>query len=149
MEATLSKQLARDHASGDFGRALEGYSEIAKQLEDALLSKCQQLNAANSLIRTYREEFDKLEKQILALQAALAAKDVELKRFLDSHEECTDFDGFTAQIVSLDDYHEAQEALDIKPGDAEVRKLVAKHVRKAYEYRMTYASQIEDGSAPL
>ncbi len=34
-----------------------------------------------------------------------------LKKFIDSHEECTDFDGFTAQIVSMDDYHEAQETI--------------------------------------
>ena len=108
-----------------------------------------QLDAANSLIRTYREEWKVLKRQAVELQAALAAKDEAMKKFLDSHEECTDFDGFTAQIVSLDDYHEAQEALAIKPGDAELRKLVAKHVRKAYEYRMAYASQIEDGSAPL
>ena len=35
-----------------------------------------------------------------------------LSLFLDSHEECTDFDGFTAQIVSMDDYHSAQESLE-------------------------------------
>ena len=34
------------------------------------------------------------------------------QKFVDSHEECLDFDGFTAQIVSLDDYHEAQEIID-------------------------------------
>ena len=34
-----------------------------------------------------------------------------LKRFMDSHEECTDFDGFIAQIVSMADYHQAQEAI--------------------------------------
>ena len=35
-----------------------------------------------------------------------------LERFMDSHEECTDFDGFTAQIVSMADYHQAQEAIE-------------------------------------
>lgn len=34
-----------------------------------------------------------------------------LERFMDSHEECTDFDGFAAQIVSMADYHQAQEAI--------------------------------------
>ncbi len=29
----LSEQLARDHASGDFGKALEGYAEAAAELE--------------------------------------------------------------------------------------------------------------------
>jgi len=30
----LSEQLKRDHESGDFGKALEGYSDRAKVLED-------------------------------------------------------------------------------------------------------------------
>lgn len=30
----LSEQLLQDHNCGDFGRALEGYSERAKKLED-------------------------------------------------------------------------------------------------------------------
>lgn len=34
-----------------------------------------------------------------------------LERFMDSHEECTDFDGFTAQIVSMADYHKLMEAV--------------------------------------
>ena len=52
------------------------------------------------------------------LRAELSAQAEQIKvareawnRFMDSHEECTDFDGFTAQIVSMDDYYEAQEAL--------------------------------------
>lgn len=35
-----------------------------------------------------------------------------LEKFMASHEGCADFDGFTAQIVSMDDYHEAQEVID-------------------------------------
>lgn len=34
----LSEQLQTDHNSGDFGEALEGYADKAKQLEDALQS---------------------------------------------------------------------------------------------------------------
>lgn len=30
----LSEQLKRDHASGDFGKALEGYAERAAELEE-------------------------------------------------------------------------------------------------------------------
>ena len=41
----------------------------------------------------------------------------ELQRFMDSHEECTDFDGFTAQIVSMADYHQAQEAIARAKGE--------------------------------
>lgn len=40
-----------------------------------------------------------------------------LEKFNDAHEECTDFDGFTAQIVSMDDYHEAQEAIASVKGE--------------------------------
>ena len=32
----LSKQLQEDHDCGDFGKALEGYSERARELEDKL-----------------------------------------------------------------------------------------------------------------
>lgn len=41
-----------------------------------------------------------------------------LERFMDSHEECTDFDGFAAQIVSMADYHQAQEAIESVKGGA-------------------------------
>ena len=49
----------------------------------------------------YLEEITKQRDELLAA----------LERFMDSHEECTDFDGFTAQIVSMADYHQAQEAI--------------------------------------
>lgn len=53
----------------------------------------------------YKDEYvEALEKQRDELLVAL-------ERFIDSHEECTDFDGFTAQIVSMDDCHEAQDAI--------------------------------------
>ena len=35
----LSEQLKQDHESGDFGKALEGYSERAALMEDALIGK--------------------------------------------------------------------------------------------------------------
>ena len=38
----LSDDLQQCHVSGDFGKALEGYAERAKQLEDALeIAYCQ------------------------------------------------------------------------------------------------------------
>ncbi|MEN6630012.1 MAG: hypothetical protein ABFC42_10230 [Sulfuricella sp.] len=58
-----------------------------------------------------QQAIDDLTKQRDELAAAL-------EKFIDSHEECTDFDGFTAQIVSMDDYHEAQEVLDSVKGGA-------------------------------
>ncbi len=35
----LSEQLKQDHECGDFGKALEGYSEKAKEIED-LIEMC-------------------------------------------------------------------------------------------------------------
>ena len=54
--------------------------------------------------------FYEIKKQRDELLAAL-------ERFMDSHEECTDFDGFTAQIVSMADYHQAQEAITRAKGE--------------------------------
>ena len=51
-----------------------------------------------------QNEIHLLKKQRDELLAAF-------ERFMDSHEECTDFDGFTAQIVSMADYHQAQESI--------------------------------------
>jgi len=39
----LSEQLQQDHDCGDFGKALEGYAEQAKRLEDLLLLCCKDL----------------------------------------------------------------------------------------------------------
>ncbi len=39
----LSEDLKQCDASGDFGKALEGYAERAKQLEDLLLLCCKDL----------------------------------------------------------------------------------------------------------
>ena len=55
----------------------------------------------------YLEEITKQRDELLAA----------LERFMDSHEECTDFDGFTAQIVSMADYHQAQEAIASVKGE--------------------------------
>ena len=55
------------------------------------------------------------ETELLAANAALELEVARLRNaletFIAEHEECTDFDGFTAQIVSMDDYHQAQEAI--------------------------------------
>jgi len=37
----LSEQLKQDNDCGDFGKALEGYSERAARLEDALEKMCE------------------------------------------------------------------------------------------------------------
>lgn len=67
-------------------------------------------------VREIRELRDQLAAQALTIKTMREA----LEKFIDSHEECTDFDGFTAQIVSMDDYHEAQEAISLPDNSTEV-----------------------------
>ena len=67
-----------------------------------------------------------LEAEVMRLRGALA-------KLLDSHEECTDFDGFTAQIVSMDDYHEAQEALSTPFTPTALNELIEKVERMTIE----------------
>ena len=57
------------------------------------------------------KEIETLRQQLAASQAREVRLIEAFVRFIDAHEECTDFDGFTSQIVSMDDYHEADEAL--------------------------------------
>lgn len=64
------------------------------------------------------KQLDELQKQLTDARNALLREGMQrdellaaLERFMDSHEECTDFDGFAAQIVSMADYHQAQEAI--------------------------------------
>lgn len=59
---------------------------------------------------------DQLAAQALRIKTMRAV----LENFIDSHEECTDLDGFTAQIVSMDDYHEAQEPLSLPDNSTEI-----------------------------
>ena len=67
-------------------------------------------------VREIRELRDQLAAQALTIKTMREA----LEKFIDSHEECTDFDGFTAQVVSMDDYHKAQEAISIPDNSTEV-----------------------------
>ena len=57
-----------------------------------------------------QNEIHLLKKQRDELLAAL-------ERFMDSHEECTDFGGFTARIVSMGDYHKLMEAVARAKGE--------------------------------
>lgn len=49
----------------------------------------------------------------------------DLREFIDEHEECSDEDGWTASMCSLDALHNAGEALDRTPDESfgEVQKL--------------------------
>ena len=68
------------------------------------------------------KEIETLHQQLAASQAREKQRDELLsafQKFVDSHEECFDFDGFTAQIVTQDDYHEACEAIDAARKDTQ------------------------------
>ena len=70
---------------------------FARAIESAVVEKLQHT--------TLLKEVESLRKERDELLAAL-------EKFMDAHEECTDFDGFTAQIVSMDNYHEAQNVAE-------------------------------------
>ena len=86
----------RDKADGRNSAGWDAYEDLRK--------------ASDEIVLNLRQRVQELEKQRDELLAAL-------ERFTDSHEECTDFDGFTAQIVSMADYHQAQEAIARAKGE--------------------------------
>ena len=86
----------RDKADGRDSAGWDAYEDLRK--------------ASDEMVLNLRQRVQELEKQRDELSAAL-------ERFMDSHEECTDFDGFTAQIVSMADYHQAQEAIESVKGE--------------------------------
>lgn len=73
-----------------------------------------------------QDENAKLSKQLAAEQAKNVEMRKEFQSFIDSHEECEDFDGFTAQIVSMDDYHSATGSLEATPSDTSVLEAIVK-----------------------
>lgn len=73
----------------------------------------------DDLIREAQVQIEFLDKQLAARDLQIKTLIDTLQTFVDSHEECTDFDGFTAQIVCMDEYHKAQEVIDsVKVGAA-------------------------------
>ena len=82
------------------------WANVAAKVGNQCSSPVGAVFAVNALCDAY-EDIAKQRDELLA----------ELQRFMDSHEECTDFDGFTAQIVSMADYHQAQEAIASVKGE--------------------------------
>ena len=86
----------------------EIYGEANARRITACVNACAGISTENlednvpikELARRYNETLKQRDELLAALE-----------RFMDSHEECTDFDGFAAQIVSMADYHQAQEAI--------------------------------------
>ena len=95
--------------------------ELLEQVERSNITEKNMEGRLNKLIVQNAATKDRLDEhrdgRLSALEKlAVAEKQRDellaaFERFMDSHEECTDFDGFTAQIVSMDDYHQAQEAI--------------------------------------
>lgn len=84
---------------------------IVQALDDQFEDVARQRDAFKDAAEYNQRRAESAEQQRDELLAAL-------EKFIDSHEECVDFDGFTAQIVSMDDYHEAQEAISSVKGGA-------------------------------
>lgn len=100
-------------ASGDFSKGFYKGSGACVMNEDALALPD---NSTEVLDKYTKPLNDQLAAQALTIKTMREA----LEKFIDSHEECTDFDGFTAQVVSMDDYHKAQEALAIPDNSTEI-----------------------------
>ena len=73
------------------------------------------------------EIIDRLKQQLAAEQAKNVELREKVQKFIYSLEECTDFDGFTAYIATMDDYHETVEALDT-PSDTSALEAIVKKV---------------------
>lgn len=102
------------------------------KLLDARNKALDDINAGKTVkkIRDQESELESLRQQLAECQATNGKLRSDMSLFLDSHEECEDFDGFTAQIVSMDDYHKAQEALAL-PNDATVlNELIAERTKE-------------------
>ena len=96
---------------------VECYNITEKNMEGRLNKLIVQNAATKDRLDEHRDgRLSALEKLAVAEKQRdelLAA----FERFMDSHEECTDFDGFTAQIVSMADYHQAQAAIESVKGE--------------------------------
>ena len=79
---------------------------IAELEDDLQKERLQQITDFGQYQEAH-EQLSAANQQIAAQALTIKTMRSVLEKFLDSHEECTDFDGFTAQIVSMDDYHEA------------------------------------------
>lgn len=75
---------------------------------------------------TTSQYIEELEQQLAAEQAKNMEMRKEFQSFIDSHEECEDFDGFTAQIVSMDDYHSATGSLEATTSDTSSLEAIVK-----------------------
>lgn len=72
----LSEQLRQDHDCGDYGKALEGYSERAKELEDALRWYADEIEALAKNLEEKKDEAVLAFITVLSLDAGRRAKKV-------------------------------------------------------------------------
>lgn len=105
----LGKRLAALLDEDDWGHIEPFLNESDTEIE----SLKQQLAESQADLQKVTEQKNAMWFSLAVCQATNEKLRSDMSLFLDSHEECEDFDGFTAQIVSMDDYHKAQEALAI------------------------------------
>lgn len=126
----------------------EAYKEAADTIE-SLRARVAELEAEadpEALHIAYLHGQADRNQQLAAKALTIKTMRTVLENFIDSHEECTDFDGFTAQIVSIDDYHEAQEALALPDNSTEV---LQEWLDKQFGEPVAFITKDEEGGEEL
>lgn len=142
-----SKKIRIESEIAELRAELAAAKKQRDELEFSWAGCSQQLKDACEDLDAVEKERDELRAKILELQAAIAAKDAaleEIARYPRSRNEEKSY-ATTRKI--------AMKELSVKPADAELRKLVAKHVRvsstKSGAEAGRYASQIEQMEVEL
>ena len=99
---------------GDDGQWAHNEIVSLRKQRDELL---EQVECSNITEKNMEGRLNKLIVQNAATKDRLDELLAALERFMDSHEECTDFGGFTARIVSMGDYHKLMEAVARAKGE--------------------------------
>ncbi len=131
---TVESKVAEENT-----RLYQRIAELEAEVERLSERRCEVCGYAEH----HREHSGCLRQQLAAQALTIKTMREALEKFIDSHEECTDFDGFTAQIVSMDDYHEAQEALALPNDATALNELIAERTKTQKEY---YESVFQDGA---
>jgi len=84
-------------------------------------------------------EIESLRQQLAECQAALALKDTAIKGVLDDAEECEDYDGWTANLVSLEAIHLLDDALSVQPGTEALKAWLGEPLLCREDGRCQYA----------
>lgn len=125
----LGKRLAALLDEDDWGHIEPFLNESDTEIE----SLKQQLAESQADLQKVTEQKNAMWFSLAECQATNGKLRSDMRLFLASHEECEDFDGFTAQIVSMDDYHKAQEVLALPNDATALNELIAEAENRTAE----------------